>query len=85
MTTPTKPKTYVLEMIMNGETFKKRTADINDAIVKLTPDFLHTEMYLNIKQGKELLADRKLTLVNGRKLFANEDYREIFVNNLMLV
>lgn len=83
MTTATKPS-YVLEVILNGENVKsKRTTDINKAILDFAPEFLHTEMYLTLKKGK-LKTERKLTLIEGRKLFANEEYREIFINNLVL-
>lgn len=82
MTTPTKP-TYVLELVMNGETFKKRTTNLNEAFLKMAPEFLHTEMYVTLKKGK-LKTERKLTLIDGRKLFANEDFREVFINNLIL-
>lgn len=77
------PKKYELEMLFNGEKYKKSTDNIPEAILSFKPEFLHTELYVIVKEGKEV-TDRRLNLVQGRKLFMNDDFLEVFINNLLL-
>lgn len=72
-----------IKFIFNGETVTKQTDNIEKAILDVAPDFLHTEMFVSIKT-KEDTIERKLNLLEGRKLFANETFREIFINNLLI-
>lgn len=74
---------YKLTMIFNGMTFVKQTDDIAKAILSLKPDVLYTDIYITVKQGKEI-TERKLNLKQGKNLFVNEDYLPIFINNLLL-
>jgi len=83
MTTNNRKKKYTVTFHLNGEKFIKKQNSVDDAIMKVKPDFLHTEMYVSVKKGKDVM-DRHLNLLEGRKLFANETFREIFINNLML-
>lgn len=73
---------YKVEMIMNGETSKSTSDSVEEAIMEMKPDFLHTEMYITISQGDRKY-ERKLNLIQGRKLFADETSREMFINNLI--
>lgn len=76
---------YTLKMLFNGESFTKRTNNIEEAILDLKPELLHTELYFVLdKKGSEEPIERKLNLVQGRKLFINEDFRAVFLNNLLL-
>lgn len=72
-------------MKFNGITVKKRpktTADLDESVMALKPDFLHTEMYLTVKNGP-FLYERRLSLIQGRKMFADPMYREILLNNVL--
>ena len=81
--TETKPKIYSIKLIFNGLEFNKRSANIAKAIMEVKPEVLHTEMYVVIgKKGDT--TERRLNLVQGRKLFMNDDFLEIFINNLLL-
>lgn len=74
---------YNLTLKFNGETFTKRPKDIKQAILSLKPEQLHTEMYVTLK-NKEDVRERKLNLVQGRKLFIDENFLDIFIMNLTL-
>lgn len=74
---------YNLTLNFNGETFTKRPKDIKKAILSLKPEMLLTEMYVTLKNKKDI-RERKLTLIQGRKLFNNEDFLDIFINNLLI-
>lgn len=72
-----------LTLKFNGETFTKKPKDVKTAILSLKPEQLHTEMYVTL-QDKEDVRERKLNLVQGRKLFNNEDFLDVFVMNLLI-
>lgn len=74
---------YRLEMIVNGETVKKRGADVASLILSCKPELVLTECYLTLKVKKHVI-ERKLAKVNAFKLFNDETYREVFIDNLML-
>lgn len=80
--TKTKKK-YSLQLKVNHETHKKQTDNLEEGIVWLKPDVVYTEMYLTAQAGEQV-AERKLTLVQARKLFADKAFRQIFINNLLL-
>jgi uncharacterized protein (DUF2225 family) len=82
MSTATKP-TYYLTAVLNGETIKKRTNDLNAAIAALKPAWLHTEVYITVKKGKEK-AERRLTLTTAKRVFQDEIARQVFINNLLI-
>ena len=77
---------YNLTLLFNGETFKKRTANLKEAILSLKPEALVTEVYLIVKPvgSKEDATERKLNLIQGKRLFNNEEFMEVFINNLLL-
>ena len=74
---------YNLTLKFNGEIFNKRPKDIKKAILDTKPDVLHTEMYVILKKGNDV-RERKLNLRQGKSLFNNEDFLNIFVMNLQL-
>lgn len=67
----------------NGETKTKRTDNVAKAFADVRPSMLHTEMYVTIKHNKHLI-ERRLPLIQARKVFADSTALEIFINNLML-
>lgn len=74
---------YLMSFKFNGELKRKRTTDVEKAIDEVRPPILHTELYFTLKKGSHLI-ERRLNLIQGRKLFRDNVAREIFVNNLML-
>lgn len=74
---------YNLTLQFNGETFKKRPRDVKKAILSVKPQFLFTEMYVTYGKGSDI-RERKLNLHQGRKLFQDENFLEVFVMNLLL-
>lgn len=78
-----KPKAYKLEMLFNGHKFKKATDNIDEAIQKLKPEILYTDVYITASKNKDV-SERRLNLTQGKNLFINEDFRQVFINNLLL-
>lgn len=79
-------KRYVFSILMNGETYTtgiNGACDIKEAILSFKPEVLYTEVYVIVDDSGEV-RDRKLTLIQGKKLFNDEDFIEIFINNLLL-
>lgn len=74
---------YNLTLKFNGETFNKRPKDVRKAILSLKPDWLHTEVYVTIKKGNDI-RERKLNLIQGKKLFNDENFLQVFIINLLL-
>ena len=74
---------YIIEIILNGKTFTKRTKDLAKAILSLKPELVLTESYIRVKKNK-FVSERKLTAKQTRFLFNDEDYRNIFINNLLV-
>lgn len=74
---------YYLTLNFNGETYKKRPVDVKQAILSLKPAVLLTEMYVTLKKGDDV-RERKLNLVQGKKLFNDENFLDVFVMNLLL-
>jgi len=76
---------YKLELAFNGETFKKSVMskdNLKKAFMAMKPDFVHTEGYVSITQGG-LVFQRKLPLIKLRKLFANPDELDMFIDPLI--
>ena len=72
-----------LTLQFNGETFKKRPKDLREAILSVKPDVLHTEMYVTLKRGEDV-REKRLNLREGRRLFNNSDFMDVFLMNLTL-
>jgi hypothetical protein len=84
MSTTTKAKpVYSVQFIFNGETLEEKCDAVDVAIQKVRPEQLHTDMFVTVKKGTAVM-ERHLNLTQGRMLFANPDFREIFINNLLL-
>jgi hypothetical protein len=74
---------YSLTLIVNGETIKKKNKDIEKAIMDARPEIVVCEMYVTVTKDKKI-AERRLPLIQARKLFNDEMYRQIFLNNLLI-
>jgi len=74
---------YSLKMTFNGEEFNTKATSMEEAILKLRPPVLHTEVYLTAKKGKEE-SERRLSLRDAKRVFLDDMTREIFINNLLL-
>ena len=74
---------YHLKMTFNGETFEVDTDNIGETILALKPEVLFTEIYLTISLG-DFVRERRQTLDQGKKLFNNDEYLEVFLINLAL-
>ena len=74
---------YHLKMTFNGETFEVDTDNIGEAILALKPEVLFTEIYLTISLD-DFVRERRQTLDQGKKLFNNDEYLEVFLINLAL-
>lgn len=82
-----KPRTkkYKLTMLFNGLSFNKQTDNIAETILSLAPEILYTEVYVIVRNNKtKEVTDRRLNLIQGKKLFRDETILEIFINNLLL-
>lgn len=84
MAKPKKAGEYTIELLCNGETTKTTCSDIEKGILSLKPVFVHTDSYMTIYKNGEIIAERRLPLIKARMLFANEDFRAVFINNLLL-
>lgn len=72
-----------LTLSFNGETYTKRPKNIKEAILAMKPPVLHTEMYVTLKDKRDI-RERRLSLLQGKKLFNNESFLDVFVMNLLL-
>ncbi len=73
---------YDIEIKVNGEVLKDTSDNLKEAIQRMKPEFIHTEGYITITKG-EAVFERMLNLVSMRKIFADEQQLEIFINNVM--
>jgi hypothetical protein len=74
---------YNLTLNFNGETYTKQPKDVKSAIMSVKPQFLFTDVYVTLKD-KQDVRERKLNLHQGRKLFQDENFLDVFVMNLLL-
>ena len=85
--TQPKPKTFKLTSRINEVVFNKRTSDIKKTILEIKPDFVFTDSYFTLSSGSginKVITERKLNLLQTKKLFNNEDVLDIFIVNLMM-
>lgn len=73
-----------LTLSFNGETYTKRPKDVKAAIISVKPQLLFTDVYVTLKNNKNDVRERKLNLHQGRKLFQDENFLEVFVMNLLM-
>lgn len=84
-TKPVKRKKYKLTISLNGKVINKQTDNIKDTLKNLSPEFLYTEAFFSIKDNKtKEVIDRRLNLIQSRKLFNDDVFLDIFINNLLL-
>lgn len=74
---------YSLKMLFNGEEFNTKTSNLDEAILALKPEVLHTEVYLTAQKGEEV-SERRLNLHQAKRLFVDDITRQVFVQNLLL-
>lgn len=79
----TKTKKYSLELAFNGEVYKTTTDDLEEALLEMKPDQLLTEIYVTARKRKEV-AERRLSLQQGKRIFLDDMTRQVFVQNLLL-
>ncbi len=77
-----KPKDYKIEMFFNGAFFNAETDNVEEAIRALKPETLYTEIFITITKGEYVL-DRRLTLTQGKRLFLNDEFMEVFISNIL--
>lgn len=85
-TTQKKIKTtgkYDITIGMNGETYSCITDNVKEYILSLKPELLFSEIYVTIKTTEDII-ERKLNLIQGKRLFSDEMNMDIFINNLFL-
>jgi hypothetical protein len=77
------PKKLSVSFKFNGEVKRKRTDDLFQTIEEVKPPLLHTEVYLTIKKDGHTI-ERRLGLIDARRIFRDEMARRIFINNIQL-
>lgn len=77
-------KVYSVMAIINGETTNTNTDKLEETLLAMKPDLVLTEMYLTIERGKAK-AERRLTAKQARSFFNDEIFRQVFMNNLLIV
>ena len=75
---------YLLEVVMNNESFAVETDNLDEAIVSLKPEQLLSEVYIKVTKG-EATCERRLSLNEAKRVFLNEVNREVLINNLLIV
>lgn len=73
---------YKVEIAMNGITFIKKGVDLDKTIMKLKPEIVLTSSFVTITY-KGRVFERTLNLVDSKRLFDDDVFREIFINNLI--
>lgn len=84
MKTATPVKQFSVSVQLNGVTIKKRTSDLDVTIKELKPDWLHTDVFITVKNGKQVV-ERHLNMVQAKRVFLLDFNRDMFIRNLMLV
>jgi len=89
MSTPKtiKETIYTLFGTINEVPFNTKTSDIEKTLLELKPEFVFTDTYLTLQLGvgkNKITTERKLNLTQGKKLFLDENFRKVFILNLMV-
>jgi hypothetical protein len=82
-TAPADTKKYIATLKFNGASHTIATDDIALAIEQVKPPQLHTEMYVTVQNGKQLV-ERRLLLTQAKRVFSDAFHRDVFINNLLL-
>lgn len=76
-------KKYHILAKFNGEAFDFYTNDIEKGLLSIKPDQLLTDSFFTVIKGEDE-SERHLSLMQGRRVFQDDFYREVFINNLLL-
>lgn len=76
------PKKYHLTLSFNDQVFEFDTNDLAESIMSVAPVLLKTRVLFKIRYG-DLLCDKMLFLLQGRRMFRNKVYLEVFINKLV--
>jgi len=82
-----KTNLFTLSGRINEIPFEKRTSDVIKTLLELKPDFVQCDTYITLSRGAgkdKITTERKLNLTQGKKVFLDENVREVFVNNLLV-
>jgi hypothetical protein len=83
----TKTPIYTLTGRINEIEFKKRTPDLKKTIMELKPEFVFCDTYFTLSKGSgadKIVTERKLNLKQGKQLFNNEMFLDVFIDNLLI-
>lgn len=72
---------YSVKFIFNGEEYNAKDTDIRNAILKIKPEHLLTEIFAQVEYKGNII-ERHLSLVQGKRLFINDDFLDVFIINL---
>jgi hypothetical protein len=75
-------KEYKVVAMFNDEKFEIETNDIKEALLSIRPEMLNSEVDIKIYKGSQE-TERHLNLRQGRNLFINESFLDVFIANLM--
>ena len=75
-------KKYNLTLSFNDQIFTVETDDLAESIMSVAPQFLKTRVLFLIKKG-DLVCEKMLLLLQGRRLFMNKIALEVFINKLV--
>ena len=81
----TKEIVYTIKGTINEVAFNKRTKDIAKTLLELKPEFVFCDSYITLSTGSgknKVTTERKLNLVQSKRLFNSEDVLSVFVMNL---
>lgn len=81
--TADKKTPYKVTLKFNGEEFSVTRDSLDEAIRAIDPVSLHTEVYVEVEHG-DMRIERKLSLVQGKRLFVSDEHLEVFISNLNL-
>lgn len=76
-------KKLAVSFKFNGEKKNKKTDDLFKTIEEVKPPMLHTELYLTIQKDGHTI-ERRLGLIDARRIFRDEMARQVFINNMQL-
>ena len=83
----TKLPTYTLTGRINEIEFNKRTSDLKKTLMDLKPEFVFCDTYITLSKGSgkdKVVTERKLNLKQGKQLFNNEIFLDVFIDNLLM-
>lgn len=76
-------KQFHIYIKLNGVEYETDTNDIAEFIMSTKPNILYTTFDFKVTKGN-VTVSRFLYLRDGRKLFSNPTFLQVFVNNLLV-